>query len=338
MPFLLPALPALIGGVASAGASALGNSIFGGGQKGRDFQAQGASQQDYSNALGQTQSGIGQQQQFLNALAAQGGIGNQSSVFGQQQGLANMLGMQSMGMGPNPALAQLANTTGQNINNQAALMAGQRGVGMNPGMAARNIGQMGAQQQQNAVGQAAAMSAQQQLAAQQALQNQQAMMANLATQQVGQQQGALGQLGMMNQNYQNQLGSMLGGQNQANANMAGINTQAGNKQIEGTVGGIGSALQNAFMPKKGIIQGDRPGFAEGGMVSGPKSKLGQQFMGMKGGGYVPGKAKVAGDSPQNDTVPAMLSPGEIVIPRSKVNDPDKAKAFVEAILAKKGLS
>lgn len=50
------------------------------------------------------------------------------------------------------------------------------------------------------------------------------------------------------------------------------------------------------------------------------------------GGVVPGKAEVPGDSYSNDKVPAMLSPGEIVIPRSKANDPDKAKEFVDKIM------
>src|SRR5579859_1340828 len=53
---------------------------------------------------------------------------------------------------------------------------------------------------------------------------------------------------------------------------------------------------------------------------------------MKTGGKVSGKASVPGDSPKNDTVKAMLSPGEIVIPRSIAqsdNAPEKAKAFVE---------
>lgn len=36
----------------------------------------------------------------------------------------------------------------------------------------------------------------------------------------------------------------------------------------------------------------------------------------KTGGKVPGIPKVTGDSPKNDTVPAMLSPGEIVVPRT----------------------
>jgi hypothetical protein len=54
----------------------------------------------------------------------------------------------------------------------------------------------------------------------------------------------------------------------------------------------------------------------------------------RGGGHVPGKAKVDGDSPKNDTVPAWLSPGEIVIPRSKVKDPEAAKRFIEETNAK----
>lgn len=43
------------------------------------------------------------------------------------------------------------------------------------------------------------------------------------------------------------------------------------------------------------------------------------------GGKVPGKASVFGDSIKNDTVPALLSPGEVVIPRSIMNDPASAK-------------
>jgi len=37
------------------------------------------------------------------------------------------------------------------------------------------------------------------------------------------------------------------------------------------------------------------------------------------GGFVEGNAKLFGDNSANDTVPAMLSPGEIVIPRSAIN-------------------
>jgi hypothetical protein len=55
---------------------------------------------------------------------------------------------------------------------------------------------------------------------------------------------------------------------------------------------------------------------------------------------VPGQAKTSGDNLKNDTVPAMLSPGEVVIPRSVMNGKNPAKEsakFVAAILAKKGM-
>lgn len=56
------------------------------------------------------------------------------------------------------------------------------------------------------------------------------------------------------------------------------------------------------------------------------------------GAEVSGRAKYRGDTRANDTVPAMLSPGEIVLPRSVAQSPDapdKAKRFVEAIKGKK---
>jgi hypothetical protein len=45
--------------------------------------------------------------------------------------------------------------------------------------------------------------------------------------------------------------------------------------------------------------------------------------GFSDGGMVPGRAPIPGDSAQNDTVPAALSPGEIVMPRSVTQDPNK---------------
>ncbi len=50
------------------------------------------------------------------------------------------------------------------------------------------------------------------------------------------------------------------------------------------------------------------------------------------GGPVPGQAKVDGNSLKNDTVPAQLSPGEVVLPRTISHDPEKAKAFVEHLM------
>ncbi|CAB4170047.1 hypothetical protein UFOVP901_31 [uncultured Caudovirales phage] len=45
------------------------------------------------------------------------------------------------------------------------------------------------------------------------------------------------------------------------------------------------------------------------------------FMNFAKGGMVPGNAQVTGDSLMNDRVLAMISPGEAIIPRSKMNDP-----------------
>ena len=50
---------------------------------------------------------------------------------------------------------------------------------------------------------------------------------------------------------------------------------------------------------------------------------------MKLGGHVGGEAKVEGDSEENDTVPAMLSPGELVIPRSVPKDGKHMEEFAK---------
>lgn len=69
-----------------------------------------------------------------------------------------------------------------------------------------------------------------------------------------------------------------------------------------------------------------PGVAHGGEID------------FRDGGRVPGRAAVAGDDPRNDTVPAKVSPGEIVLPRSVAqaeDAPDQAAAFVDAIRRKR---
>ena len=71
---------------------------------------------------------------------------------------------------------------------------------------------------------------------------------------------------------------------------------------------------------------------------GAGAKAGGEALGIKGiagksqGGEIEGHAEVAGDSRQNDTVPTMLSPGEIVIPRSKAHDPELAKEFIDHLM------
>ncbi len=274
---------------------------------------------------GQVQGGLTQQQNFANAA-----MQASPDIFAQQQQLSNMLMQQAQGQGPNPALAQLNNTTGQNVQQQAALMASQRGAGANTGLMARQASMQGGNIQQQAAGQAAVMQAQQQLAAQSMLGQQQSQIA-------GQQQNALSGYNQAAQGAQGQtLNSInginsanLGSQqsvNQGNSSMYGNAVQMG----AGIIGGAGAAMGQGGKGKAhgGMIEK----YANGGAVS----NLGQR---MKAGGSVPGDAKVAGDNLKNDTVSAKLSPGEIVIPRSIVNSPgapEKAAEFVRQVLAGKG--
>ena len=72
-----------------------------------------------------------------------------------------------------------------------------------------------------------------------------------------------------------------------------------------------------------------PGIMSAGAGEGAAA-AGIPFMASRGG-RTPGMALVQGDSYQNDVVPAMLSPGEIVIPRSAAQDKNKAKAFLDAL-------
>lgn len=75
-----------------------------------------------------------------------------------------------------------------------------------------------------------------------------------------------------------------------------------------------------------------PPMASGGQVPEYRQGFTHGVLAMLGGGHVPGKAAVEGDSKENDTVPAMLSPGEGVVPRSKMKNEKLAKAFVAQLV------
>lgn len=290
----------------------------------------------------QLQTGL---QQGSQAVTAQQQLAQQlanPNIALQQQELANALLAQSQGQGPNPAQAQLAQNTGANVANQAALMAGQRGAGANAGLVARNAANAGGNIQQQAAGQAATLQAQQQLAAQQALQQQQAAIAQQAIQSQGQAtNAALGQqgqlLGAQGQFNQAQV-SNYGGQNSINAATEAANAQRQSGLIGGVLGGLGAALK----------------MADGGQVPEEYAHMHRMYYGggkvdamvSPGEGYVkpeqakqvakgekpikaameeiPGKAKVKGDSQKNDTVPKKLDAGGVVIPRSVMDKGEKA--------------
>lgn len=142
------------------------------------------------------------------------------------------------------------------------------------------------------------------MAAQSQAQNTQA--ANIGSAQLGlqSQQQYTGMLG-------NELQSIRTGQIQQQANAVSANNAAAQSQgavAGGLLGGLGAA---------------GAGYFKGAATAAAAH-----------GGFIPGKAKVEGDSPENDTVHALLSPGEVVIPRSVMqsDDPgDKAKEFIEQL-------
>lgn len=259
------------------------------GSNGAGFQAggvnidKGANIGQATQAYDQTQQGLQQQQAFLQALQGQNGIGNQQSVFNQLQGVAN-------GTGPNPAQAQLANATGANTANQAALMASQRGTGANPGLIARQAAMQGAANQQNAVGQAASLQAQQSLGALNQL-------GGIAGQQVGQQAGALQGYNAAAQGQQQNLLNSINAQNNAvvgmqsninnaNAGIAQVNAKSQSDILGGLTGGVGSAL----IPK--AYGGEIHKMASGGEVNGPSSFAGKflKGSGINSGGISSGMA------------------------------------------------
>lgn len=258
------------------GSSAKQGGIFGGignllgtqnsfSASGAPIQA-GTNSAQLNNSYQQAQSGLSDQQNFLQALQSQNGVQNQSNVFNQIQDVAQ-------GRGPNPAVAMLNQQTGQNVANQAALMASQRGAGANVGLMARLASQQGAQTQQNAIGQAAGLQAQQQLTAQQQL-------AQIAQNQVNQQGQAVQGYNSAAQNEQNILqgansafnNSSVGMQSNINTVNAGVsagNQSAGNGLIGGILGGASSALSGLFHAEGGeVSHGDGVpaprAYAEGG--------------------------------------------------------------------------
>lgn len=222
------------------------------------------------------------------------------NTINQQQQLAQALQQQMQGGGPNLGQTQLQATTDRSMQQAAALGASQRGL--SPGSAQRQILEQQSGINQGAANQSAQLQQQQQLAAQQQLGN------------VLNQQGQLG-LGQVGQ-----LGNLQQAQNALNLQQS-LGTQGLNLQAQqGNQGAAQQGIQTGLGALSGLGQAL---FNQGGEV--------QDFT---DGGNVPGQAEVAGDHPDNDTVHAMLSPGEVVVPRSLVGqagmDPKKVSDFVAA--------
>ncbi len=232
--------------------------------KGADLQ-QSANVGDVQNAQYGATNSLAAQQKLLAALQSQGGLNAQKDVFSNIGGTADMYKNIANGTGPNPAMAMLNNTTGQNVANQAALMAGQRGAGANVGLLARQAGQQGAATQQQAVGQGANLMANQQLNALSGLTAAQQAQGALANTMAGQQINQANANTQANLSNQQQLQNSLASLNQAAVANQG-NVTAGNTSLQNAyIGSQEKGLDNFAKYSSGAGAGAMMG-AEGGEV------------------------------------------------------------------------
>lgn len=281
----------------------------------QQYQAQAGLQPGQLEQTYQQQQDAMQRMAEFAAAVAPGG----AQGLAAQQALSGQLAAMGRGEGPSPATALLQQQAGQIGAQQAALAASQRGASQNVGLIGRQAGQAGMQAQQQAASQAAIQRQAEQLSAIQQLQA-------LSGQQVAQQQAGTGMYGESALRAQQQALTAQAQQEEQRTAMA--------RQQESTRGDIlGSTLGFA---------GKMLGKADGGLIDQNDQRPQEErefdiveFLNavkpMAHGEKVPGKAKVEGDSYSNDTVPALLSPGEIVVPRSAAKNPEKAAAFAKSV-------
>lgn len=227
---------------------------------------------------------------------------------GAMTGLIGDLQAQARGQaGPGKSLAEALLQQGltQNVGAVQSQLASQRGL--SAAQRGRMLaGQTAALQGQSAQ-QAGIMGLQQQLAAQE-------MLGKLGT-------GAA-QLGS---DAQIRGAGLLTGQSQEQEkmrqNIAAANQAAAAQDKARTVNAVTSVLGGAAQVGAGYA--GRPALAAAPATT--------PTVAAAHGGRIDGTAPYAGDTPKNDVVPANLSPGEIVIPRTAAGSKKEAKKFIDAL-------
>jgi len=248
----------------------------------------------------------------------------------QMRLLASLQAM-AAGNGPSLAQGQLQMATDQNINQAMALGAAQQGQGLGYASALRGIADQSAAARQQAAAQSALIRNQEQM---QAMQGQASLLGGMRGQD-------LGQTGMQQQG--NQFYDALKAQaSQANANHGVVPAllQAGGSLLGMGLGRGGGTQSSGLVADSGYgptQYGSNPVMSDGSGFRGSAPQPGDWTAGnvahASRGGQVPGYAR-GGDAFRNDTVPAMLSPGEIVIPRSITMAPNAgelSRMFVEMV-------
>lgn len=265
----------------------------------------------------------GAEREAFGALAGSRGVG------AEQAALAEALRAQAEGRGL--SLAQLQYRQALEGAQAAAASQLASARGLSPAQAQRLM----LTQQAGMRAQAASQSAQLRLQEQQAAQ---AALGNLLTQR-RQQELLGGQLASSLYGEAGRLG-LERARTQAQADEAamraamgmGEQQQARETRTTGAATGAGAAFgQTLIEAGRGKKQQLVP---EGEGLNVPLVARGREMTPRE----IPGKAKFKGDTRSNDTVPALLSPGEIVLPRTVAQSedaPEKAKKFVEAIKKQK---
>ena len=306
------------------------------------------------------------QQNMLNATSQAGQLGGQMQAqqFGQQSQIAQAQNAINQFNALQQAGVQQQNVQAAN-QAQAANLANKQSVA-NQGVATSNAQQQYNQQLQqqylqNQLQLAGGISGQQQ--------NYGNFMNQLGNSIAGQAQGigaGIGQMASPASSLYKSFGSSSPSSNTSNpyAN-APISAASGGPTGASNVysGGPGRAqmllAHGGVVPKPHVLDafcgggpvgayslGGEVGYAYGGQTgtSAPgqydssgkhMAEAGVTIPAFTGGGDVPGKAPVAGDSKKNDVVHALLSPGEVVIPRSHAMTEHLAKSYIEHLFGKK---
>jgi hypothetical protein len=246
----------------------------------------------------------GAEQESFGSLTASRGVG------AEQASLAEALRAQAEGRGP--SLAQMQYQRALEASQAAAASQLASARGLSPAQAQRLLITRQAGAQATAASQSAMLQLQEQQAAQAALGN------------------------LLTQRRQQEL---LGGQ--LMASLYGTAGSLGTQQAIAQAGFDQNAtqmVQQQAAAERAANQQFVSSLIGAGATAGTAIATGKAHGGSIGKHLVPGNAKFKGDTRSNDTVPALLSPGEIVLPRSVAqaeDAPEKAKDFVSAIKKQK---
>jgi len=279
--------------------------------------------------------------QLANELRTRGEVQKQQEQSrNQQTEFAQRLLAQSQGQGPSVADEKLK--IGQDRLSQQLAAALAQGRGLNAGSNARLAGRAGAQGGQDLVNQSALARAQEQLATQALLGNviAQRRQGDMAASEGDLQRlFTLGQLqnsqNVNNANNWNKAQAINADIEQRNAsvwsNALGGAIQGGAAIGGGMMGGGGGGAKSTGVPASASSYSVPPPTVEFGQSAPGGSAYSRGYYSVGGEVAPEAAAPEPGDHPANDIVPAMVSPGEVVLPRTVASNPEKAKKFIEAL-------